>query len=295
MTLKSVFDLPFADHLVFKGGTSLSKGWNLIERFSEDVDLAIDRRQFGFEGELGSSQITRLRKTIRSFVKEKLAPDLYEKLNTYTEVDVNVQPHEHSDADPSQIEIIYPAVTEELDYLPTRVLVEVSARSLFEPKEEQELYPLIGPELPKLDIENEGVAIPCVLPKRTFLEKVFLLHEEFQKNPGELRAERLSRHLYDIEKMMDSEHAKQALDDESLYRDIINHRRNLIGMRGINYDSHWPGSVNLIPPEATRKEWERDYREMRESMIYGDALPFDALLGRMKELTERINELKFNP
>lgn len=293
LTLEGIFDLPFADQLVFKGGTSLSKGWMLIERFSEDVDLAIDRKQFGFDGKLGSNQTTKLRKTIRSFVKEQLAPGLAEKMNAYEEVVVEVQPDKNSDADPSQIEIFYPSVTEELPYLPSRVLVEVSARSLFEPFEEKRLDPLIGPVLSNLDIENGGVPIPCVLPKRTFLEKVFLLHEEFQKNPEELRADRLSRHLYDIEKMMDGEHARKALEDEALYRDIVNHRRNLIGLKGIEYDSLWPGTINLLPPDAAQKDWMQDYKNMQESMIYGDTLPFDKLLGRMEELMERINSLEF--
>lgn len=293
LTLKCIFELPSSDQLVFKGGTSLSKGWSLIERFSEDVDLAVDREQFGFEGELGSSQTTKLRKTIRSFVKEELAPAISEKLNEYEDVEVKVEPNKNSDADPSRIEIFYPAVTEELPYVPSRVLVEVSARSLFEPYEVKRLDPLIKPVFSSLDIDFDGVDIPCVLPKRTFLEKVFLLHEEFQKNPDELRAERLSRHIYDVEKMMDEEHGKQALEDVELYGDIINHRQNLIGFKGIDYDSHWPGTINLIPPDAARSEWKKDYKNMQESMIYGDTLNFEELLERMYELMERINSLDF--
>jgi len=292
LTLKGIFELPFSERLVFKGGTSLSKGWDLIERFSEDVDLAVDREQFGFEGELGSSQTTRLRKTIRSFVKEELAPAIAGKLNEYEGVEVKVEPNINSDADPSRIEIYYPAVTEEVAYVPSRILVEVSARSLFEPYDEKRLDPLIAPVLASLEIEFDGADIPCVLPKRTFLEKVFLLHEEFQKNPEELRADRLSRHLYDVKKMMDGEHAKQAFQDEKLYRYIIHHRRNLIGLKGIDYDKHWPGSINLIPPEDVRKEWEEDYKSMQESMIFGDSLPFGTLLERMKELMGQINSLK---
>src|SRR5699024_4916392 len=134
-----------------------------------------------------------------------LTPAISEKLSEYEEVEIKVEPNKNSDADPSRIEIFYPAVTEEVAYVPSRVLVEVSARSLFEPFEVMKLNPLILPMLEKLDIKDAGAMIPCVLSKRTFLEKVFLLHEEFQKNPGELRAERLSRHLYDVEKMMDEE------------------------------------------------------------------------------------------
>lgn len=293
LTLKCIFELPFAKQLVFKGGTSLSKGWNLIERFSEDLDLAVDRKQFGFEGKLGSSQRTKLRKTIRSFVKNDFAPALAQKLNALVDVKVEVQKNRNSDADPSQIEIFYPAVTQELDYLPSRVLVEISARSLFEPYENKTLHPLIGSVLSRLNIENNGIPIPCVLPKRTFLEKVFLLHEEFQKNPEEFRAERLSRHLYDLERLMDSEHGKQALEDEGLYKDIVNHRQHLFTLKDIDYKNHLPGSINLIPPGGVINEWKNDYKNMQESMIYGDSLSFDALLKRMEALMERINTLEF--
>jgi len=70
LVLESVFKLEKAENMVFKGGTSLSKGWNLIQRFSEDVDLAVDRKAFGFDGKLGSSKRTKLRKAIREFVLE---------------------------------------------------------------------------------------------------------------------------------------------------------------------------------------------------------------------------------
>ena len=74
--LQSVFSLPYANKFVFKGGTSLSKVWNRIERFSEDIDLAIDRSQFDLEGDLTLRQIKTLRKKSSLFVKERISADL---------------------------------------------------------------------------------------------------------------------------------------------------------------------------------------------------------------------------
>ncbi len=68
LCLNASFSLPYSDHIVFKGGTSLSKGWDLIERFSEDIDLAIDRKFFGFEGEMSKTQIRKLRKLSCEFI-----------------------------------------------------------------------------------------------------------------------------------------------------------------------------------------------------------------------------------
>lgn len=294
LVLESVFELRQAENIVFKGGTSLSKGWNLIQRFSEDVDLAVDRKAFGFDGKLGSSKRTRLRKAIREFVLEELTPQLINSLQEKeADVDVEVWESENSDEDPSTIEVRFPAVTESVKYLPPRVLIEINARSLIEPNEEKELTPLVGSVFPQLEIDMISVKIPCVLPRRTFLEKVFLLHEEFQKNPDEMRAERLSRHLYDLEAMMDTEHAGQALKDEELYMDIIYHRQHLTKISGIDYDKHLPGFINLIPSDASIKQWRDDYRAMQESMIHGDSVSFDKMISRMKELMERINQLDF--
>jgi hypothetical protein len=292
--LESVFELEQAENMVFKGGTSLSKGWNLIQRFSEDVDLAVDRKAFGFDGMLGSSKRTKLRKAIREFVLEELTPKLISNLQEKgADVEVEVWESENSDEDPSAIEIRFPAVTESVKYLPPRVLIEINARSLIEPNEEKELSPLVGSVFPQLEIDLIPVKIPCVLPRRTFLEKVFLLHEEFQKNPDEMRAERLSRHLYDVEAIMDTDHGKDALDDEELYMDIIHHRKHLTKISGIDYKKHLPGTINLVPPDASIKQWQGDYHDMQESMIYGDSVSFDKLIDRMKELMERINQLDF--
>ncbi|MCH2451321.1 MAG: nucleotidyl transferase AbiEii/AbiGii toxin family protein [Gracilimonas sp.] len=294
LVLESVFELEQAEKMVFKGGTSLSKGWNLIQRFSEDVDLAVDRKAFGFDGKLGSSKRTKLRKAIREFVLEKLTPELVNHLQEKgADVEVEVWESENSDEDPSTIEVRFPAVTESVKYLLPRVLIEINARSLIEPNEEKELTPLVGSVFPQLEIDLIPVKIPCVLPRRTFLEKVFLLHEEFQKNPDEMRAERLSRHLYDVEAIMDTEHGKEALEDEELYMDIIHHRKHLTKISGIDYKKHLPGTISLVPPDASIKQWKDDYREMQESMIHGDSVSFDKLIDRMKELMERINQLTF--
>ncbi|TVR19682.1 MAG: nucleotidyl transferase AbiEii/AbiGii toxin family protein [Balneolaceae bacterium] len=294
LVLQSVFELEQAESFVFKGGTSLSKGWNLIQRFSEDVDLAVDRKAFGFDGNLGSSRRTKLRKAIREFVQEEFTPLLIDNLQKIgADVEVEIWKSENSDEDPSTIEIRFSSVTDPLKYLPPRVLVEVNARSLFEPYEERELTPLIGSVFAQLELDLIPAKILCVLPKRTFLEKVFLLHEEFQKNSDQMRAERLSRHLYDIESLMDTNHGKEALEDEELYLDIIHHRKHLTKISGIDYKKHLPGTIHLIPPEASIKQWQDDYKVMQESMIHGDSLSFDELMDRMKVLMGRINQLEF--
>jgi hypothetical protein len=295
LVLQCIFESEFAKAIVFKGGTSLSKGWDLIQRFSEDIDLAIDRKQFGFSREtLSKNQRDKLRKTIRAFVLDEFTPALEDLLKEKgAEVTLNVEENPNSDADPSRIEIYYPELTKRVSYLPPRVLVEVSARSLFEPFENRLIQPIINPELNSIELGLIEFEVPCVLPQRTFLEKIFLLHEEFQRNTKELRADRLSRHLYDLHKMMDEGLAKLALQDTDLYKGIIDHREQFTRLKGIDYANHLPGNVNLIPSSEVINLWEKDYRAMKESMIHEESVSFDELMNRMKELMKRVNSIRF--
>lgn len=131
--------------------------------------------------------------------------------------------------------------------------------------------------------------LPVVLPKRTFLEKAFLLHEEFQKPTNKIRSERLSRHLYDLEKLMDTEHGKDAIKDKDLYQSIIKHREMFNKVSGIDYANHNHDKINFIPPVGVHAEWEKDYKSMQENMIYGEPLEYNKLIERLNILKSRFH------
>jgi hypothetical protein len=119
------------------------------------------------------------------------------------------------------------------------------------------------------------------------------LHERFQIVKDGLKVERRSRHLYDLEKMMDKEFARTALKDKALYETIVEHRSKLTAERGIDYANHIPSKISIVPPEDVRAEWEKDYKLMQESMFYNPSLPFDKLLERIQEIQTRINNIRF--
>jgi hypothetical protein len=150
---------------------------------------------------------------------------------------------------------------------------------------------MVGEHFKGRPFADPPVSIQTVNPERTFLEKVFLLHEEFQKPVHKIRVDRLSRHLYDIEKLMDTEFGKTALDDLSLYHAIVEHRATITHVRGINYANHSPDKINPLPPDSLMADWKRDYEIMQESMIYGPSLPFEQLIERIRELKNRFNQL----
>ena len=295
-TIDLVFNTSIAPHTVFKGGTSLSKAWGLIDRFSEDIDLALDRRFLGFDKkdyEITGSQVRKLREQSFQFISENYFPELRRKFSDtgFDNMTFQLGEIKSHDQDPLIIEIYYPTVTDPVSYLQPRVLIEVGSRSMMEPFEKCSFTSFVGEHFKGRSFADELITIPTVRPERTFLEKIFLLHEEFQYPLKKIKVERKSRHLYDLEKLMDTGFAKAALADKELYKTIVEHRRTITPLRGLNYSNHSPDKINLIPPDSIIGEWEKDYDAMQESMFYRPSLPFNKLIGRLYELKAIINQL----
>lgn len=296
MTLKALFQTSCKDYLEFKGGTSLSKGWHLIDRFSEDIDVALNHRFFVPQLD-NNIQLKNLRKKSRKFIVATLAEDFDARLKAHGLSGYEVKPEIvdeagnpiSSDADPTVIYVNYPSVSSDSSpYVPSRVKIEISCLSMDEPFEQRSISSIISAHFPEDDQESE-CTIPAVLPSRTFLEKVFLLNEEFQK--PEPRSLRMTRHLYDLERLMDTEFGKMALSDKELYGKIVEHRRKFYHVGYADYDKDYPRFIEFLPPERCLKEWEADYGEMLEHFVYGEHLSFDDILKRIFELQERFRAL----
>ncbi len=282
-----------ANALIFKGGTSLSKGWNVIHRFSEDIDLALDREFLGFSGELTKGDVRKLRRKSFQFISKVFTEELKNKFTELGFKNVTVKPREveNHGQDPLIIEIYYNKLTETDTYLKPGVLVEVGSRSLKEPFTQRTFGTFVSQIYSENSFTDNTITIPVVNPERTFLEKIFLLHEEFQKPQDKIRVERLSRHLYDIEKLSQTEYAEIALQDRELYNTIVRHRSKFTAISGIDYVKHNPENIKFIPPDSIIKMWEVDYEEMKGSMIYGNPLDFDQLINRLTVLQKRINAI----
>ncbi|MCL2131453.1 MAG: nucleotidyl transferase AbiEii/AbiGii toxin family protein [Lentimicrobiaceae bacterium] len=295
-TLSIIFSMSCANALVFKGGTSLSKAWNLIERFSEDIDLVLDREYLGFTGELSKKKIHKLRYASYDFLTTKFIRELGEQFNTLGFADVVVKYREtvNHDQDPLIIEIYYPKLTEKEIYLQPGILVEVGSRSLKEPYTQRILKTMVSEIFSNTPFTDQPITIPTVNPERTFLEKIFLLHEEFQRPPQKIRVERLSRHLYDIEKLSQTPYFQKALTDKDLYQTIIAHRRQFSALEGVDYEKHLPSYIKIVPPKHLLPIWEKDYNEMGENMIYGKKLTFNELILKITEIQSIVNAVQWS-
>lgn len=294
--LRAIFSLPYAGHASFKGGTNLSKCWGLIQRMSEDIDIGISREYLGFGGELSKNQISdKLRRASCSFVRNLMRHDVENALVgqgiSPEAMTVTVRETKVSTVDPETIYVAYRSLYDGGGYILPQVKIEVSGRSMTEPVSKVSVRSYISENLPKIPFQDEPVDVNAVIPQRTFLEKLFLLHEEFSKPSSEIRIERMSRHLYDVSRIMKTKIAEEALSDDSLYDSVIEHRRKFIGLKGFDYDTLRKRSLKIVPEGAIRHDWAGDYKNTVANMVMGDAPSFDEIMTDLEILNKRINQM----
>lgn len=296
--LQILFSLDLEANILFKGGTSLSKIGNLIERFSEDIDIAIDPATYGLNGDLKKKQLKNLRKQSSLYVRETLAPILYEGLKKYgltNILTIEVEPDGEGDStypEPRRIFVKYSSLLEEkYSYLKNEVVLEVGARSLMEPTIACHITSMIESSFPTISTSLTNPEIIAAAPAKTFVEKACLLHELFSIERDTMVANRRSRHLYDLERMMDLNFAKAAMEDNDLWRSVQHHRSVFTSMRDVDYSTDFRKTIVLCPPDKFWADWKEDYRQMCETMIYGNKLSFEKLMERMKELENRFHTI----
>ena len=293
-TLRLIYQMDAAGHLLFKGGTSLNKAWKLIERFSEDIDLVLNREFLDFPEDISRSQVSKLRKASFDYLSNTFFTELKKQFMESGIEDVKIQLGEIKsiDQDPLIFEIYYPAITEKSEYVEPKILVEIGSRSMSEPFTPKQISSMVGEHFAGQSFADTPIEIPCVNPERTYLEKIFLLHEEFQRPAEKVRVNRLSRHLYDIYKISQSEYAEKAIQDRKLFESIVRHREHFSKLSGVDYHSHFPPNLNPVPPEHLLKDWEQDYKTMQQEMIYGESPSFKELIKSIERIVAGINNQK---
>lgn len=282
LMLRMVFSSDHADRFIFKGGTSLSKAYNLIQRFSEDVDLGLDRTHLGFDGDLSKGDIRRLRRACHSYVADELPEILTKRLSEYgidpEWYDLVVENKTISNQDPEILQVNFNSLFDSVPYLANNIKIEVSARSLIEPHQRVQIDSWIDQQYPGSGFVEGTFEVTATDPRKTLLEKIILLHEEFQKDPEKIRHIRMSRHYYDIDQLLNSEFGTAALEDRELFDSIITHRSTLTPMPDTNYEGLSVESLSIEPPKEFFENYVTDYKEMQSSMIHGKTKEFNVLL-----------------
>ena len=218
--------------------------------------------------------------------------DAVERFGLSQYLEIEAQPDGEGDKtypEPRQIFIRYKSLFDtELSYVKPQIILEISSRSLFEPTQKAMVTSMITSEFPEIQTSVVQSGITTAVAGKTFLEKAFLLHELFTTKGCE-KAERRSRHLYDLEKMMDEDFALSAINDDKLWDTISRHREMFTHVNGVDYEPDVRDRIVLVPPAEYMQVWAADYSSMQTSMIYGESLSFDALIERMRELVERFH------
>lgn len=294
-TLRELFNLPdWTGHLTFKGGTSLSKAWGLIERFSEDIDVVIDREFLGFGGEkLSNKQIEKLRAECSRRILDEMQPALRERL-TATLPDGSrakaVLRVDEQDADRQTLLFEYPSVFEApAEYLRPLVKIEMGARSHTEPHADASIRPYLAEYYPGV-APNSTFTIRTVLARRTFWEKFMAMHElRLQPDAKRRKEKSQARHYYDLYRLIEQGVADEAVKDSALFEQVRDHRMQFFRFGWMDYGTLKRGTMNPIPKDEHMADWQKDYAAMRREMFFNDPPDFETVLKTVQAFTTRFN------
>ena len=300
LVLRAIFTLPMSEHFVFKGGTSLSKGWGLIERLSEDIDIALAPQAFDREYRQTPthSYVKTLKREGTTYTSTVIADALQAKLlemgvpDTLFSLSVTLIPPTRPDTDPQTILVHYGSLYPANKYIADTVKVEFGVRALKEPFADVSIVSEIGRHIQVSSYTEQSFTVRAVVPEKTLIEKLLLLHEKFTGGiPDQIKiAERQSRHLADIVRLKRKGIHKEILADPALFEAIVLHRRHYIRLRGVDYGQMTIATLQIVPPPAAEAKFREDYAAMREEMIYGEAPDFDTILAELKELTQFLQQ-----
>ncbi len=304
--LRALFRLPAsAPHLTFKGGTSLSKGWKLIDRFSEDIDLVIDREFLGFGGvdapEAAPSQKQRMKRlealmrAAQRHIHDVLGPSLQEEIRRLLPQSESwkLEP-DPDDPDSQTLLFHYPPAMGAEAYVRPVVKIELGARSDTEPSATPEIAPYLADAFPD-EVPGSQFSVHAVAPERTFWEKVALLHEETYREGSAAPKARLARHYYDLWCLITRGVAERAIRDGELFNRVAAHRAVFFRRSGAAQGTFKPGSLRLVPANERRAYWQRDYDAMRESMFFGEVPVFEEILSAVGRFENAFNAELFGP
>ena len=305
-TLRRLFTLPTgtAATFVFKGGTSLSKAFGAIRRFSEDIDLSFDRAELGntedrdpmregISKKEAERRVDAVEASVRSHITEKLFPALQDAIIAQLGEPAQAGWSLEIDAaDAQTVNFRYPpALADEaygdLRYITPRVKLELGARGDPWPTQDKVIRPYASEDYPDF-FEDPDCAVTVLAARRTFWEKATFLHAEAHRPAKSKIKQYASRHFYDLAMLADTPEGVAAIADLNLLTQVANHKSVFFRSGWANYDTARPGTLRLVPDGPRVKELIVDYREMA-AMIFEEPPTFEDILARVQKLQDTIN------
>ena len=295
--LDALFTIGDGVQMAFKGGTSLSKVYNAISRFSEDIDVTIayeslDSAINPFDQTLSSKERKRQASAMidryRQYVREVIEPHFKKLLTSqFPGRDWKLEILEDGEI----LNFYYPAAVKvggELGYVDQVVKLEFGGRNATTPTETHRVIPYIQAMVGESEMPAAEVAV--LSPERTFWEKATLAHVECNRVGLKEDRNRLSRHWYDLYKLADHEIGRRALKNKDLLTDVVRFKKVFFHTGYANYDECLTGGLKLVPPDETIEALKLDYENMIEQGMFQDDPPtFDDIIARLRALEAEIN------
>lgn len=296
----------FKDVFTFKGGTSLSKCFNIIDRFSEDIDLILDWNVLGIEDEDLYSQrsktaqlkyIQNVEENAMGFIEKKLLPSIKKDFCNILGFTPRIELGEN---DHHIINFYYPNVYNAQNVgLLQCIRLEIGPLAENVPCVYRKIEPLIGKmNLPIMSLKS--TIVRTISPERTFWEKVLILHQEahrpfFKKDkdgkeiPNSI-PRRYSRHYYDVWKIGQTEYKLLALKNIALLDKVIRFKKKFYNYSWDDIENAKPGNIVLVPNEQRILELKADFNMMKEMINDRSIESFDMLIDLLKELERELNQ-----
>jgi len=297
--LKRLFSTQeFDGWLTFKGGTSLSKCFDLIQRFSEDIDIAVDFERLGFTGDKDPRQ-ERLSRTKRTSLLEAMMLECRRYISGPFSTALTERVREVLGPggwsltlgadDPNTVEFVYPSALETgLDYIKPKVVLELGTHAEPIPHGSYPVRPFAAEHFPQA-FSEAAFSVKTVVARRTFWEKATILHAEHHRPADKPMPPRYSRHYADVAMMSRKSVAKEAFADLDLLRAVALHKDRFYHCGWARIFDAKPGDFRLLPPEGRLQELQRDYRGM-EAMFFGEPPTMERILKDLADLEKRIND-----
>ena len=300
-TLKELFQLPtIGNHLIFKGGTSLSKVFKIIERFSEDIDISIDRAFLGFGGandpEAGASNKEKQRRidALKAACQKKISDELQPALESAIKQKIGpgeqwALRQDNDDPDQQTLLFEYPTVfpQETSHYIRRAVKIEMGARSDHWPSEAKSVTPFVAEQFPK-GFKEPSCAVKVLSAERTFWEKATILHAEFHRPAEKPMPERFSRHYYDFCLLIQKGVADEATKQLDLLERVAKHKELFFKSSWAKYKEAAKGTLHLAPQDYRLQALHADYANMRQ-MFFSEPPAFDEILETIRAWEKKFN------
>ncbi len=274
--------------LMFKGGTSLSKVFNLIGRFSEDIDLILDWRLVSNENPLNDQESRnkqvkfneQINENAKEYIQNELLPIISQILWPLCTCIIA--------EDGFSINVRYPNAFDD-NYLRPEILLEIGPLASWLPSDSFEISSFAAQKFPQV-FSKTKCTVNTIVAKRTFWEKATILHHEANRPEESPMPTRYSRHYYDLAMMVQSEVKNEALADLELLKNVVDFKQKFYPRTWAKYEEAVPGTLKLLPPEFRLDSLEKDYKAM-QNMIFDKYISFEEIINILENLEKEINEI----